>query len=297
MGRSFQSVTDGGHYFEGVRWRDGQWYASDAFQGIVAAWDPDGARTDLMQVDALCSGLGWLPDGSLLVVSMKDRSLLRRSPDGTVTKHADLSALSPHWINDMVVDQQGRAWVGTIGFAIVDGADPEPGQLFRVDPDGTAVVAADGLWCPNGAVVTADGKTLVVAETFAARLTAFTIGVDSTLTDRRVLAQFGTPPAVGGAAEMLGAAELAPDGLAIDAEDHVWAADAAGHRVVRVSPEGEIVEEVSHPDQTPVYSCALGGPDGRTLMLAAAAGFFEAAQGVTGTAALITTPVEVPAAR
>lgn len=297
MGRSFQSVTEGGHYYEGVRWRDGHWYASDAFQGVVAAFDLSGERTDLMRVDALCSGLGWLPDGSLLVVSMKDRSLLRRSADGTVTKHADLSALSPHWINDMVVDRLGRAWVGTIGFAIVDGADPEPGQLFRVDPDGTAVVAADGLWCPNGVVVSSDGATLIVAETFAARLTAFTIGPDGALSERRVFAQFGSPPEPSGAADMLGAAELAPDGLAIDADDHVWVADAAGHRCVRVSPDGEILDEVAHPEGTPVYSCALGGPDGRTLMLAAAAGFFEAAQGVTGTAALLTTPVEVPAWR
>lgn len=297
MGRSFTTITEGGHYFEGVRWRDGHWYASDAFQGIVAAWDPDGVRTDLMQVDALCSGLGWLPDGSLLVVSMKDRSLLRRSPDGTVTKHSDLTTLSPHWINDMIVDTRGRAWVGTIGFAIVDGADPEAGELFRVDPDGTAAVVADGLWCPNGCVVTADGKTMIVAESFAARLTAFTIGDDGTLSERRVLSQFGPPPKLSGAAEMLTAGDLAPDGLAIDAEDHVWVADAAGHRVARVSPEGEIVDEVSHPDGTPIYSCALGGTDGRTLMLAAAAGFFEAAQGVTGTAALITTQVEVPAPR
>ncbi|MBP2371002.1 sugar lactone lactonase YvrE [Pseudonocardia parietis] len=197
MSRAFQTVVDGGDYFEGVRWHEGRWYASDAFRGIVCAFDPAGVREDLMQVDALCSGLGWLPDGSLLVVSMKDRTLLRRSPDGTVSTHADLAPVSEHWINDMVVDRQGRAWVGTIGFAIVDGADPEPGALYRVDPDGTVTVAVDGLWCPNGVVVTADGSTLVVAESFAARLTAFTIGADGALSERRVLAQFGTPPAPG----------------------------------------------------------------------------------------------------
>lgn len=297
MSRAFQTVVDGGDYFEGVRWHEGRWYASDAFRGIVCAFDPAGEREDLMQVDALCSGLGWLPDGSLLVVSMKDRTLLRRSLDGTVSTHADLAPVSEHWINDMVVDRQGRAWVGTIGFAIVDGADPEPGSLYRVDPDGTVTVAADGLWCPNGVVVTADGSTLVVAESFAARLTAFTIGADGALSGRRVLAQFGTPPAPGGAAEMLGAAELAPDGLAIDAEDHIWAADAVGRRCVRVSPAGAVVDEVAHPRGTNVYSCALGGADGRTLALAAADGFFEAAQGVTGTAELVTSTVEVPAAR
>lgn len=295
MSRTFQSVVDGGDYFEGVRWHAGRWYASDAFRGVVCAFSPDGTREDLMKVDALCSGLGWLPDGSLLVVSMKDRTLLRRAPDGTVSTHADLASVSPHWINDMTVDRVGRAWVGTIGFAIVDGADPEPGALFRVDPDGRVSVAAEGLWCPNGVVVTADGGTLIVAESFAARLTAFTIGADGALGERRVLAQFGAAPEPAGAAEMLGAAELAPDGLAIDADDHVWVADAVGRRCVRVSPAGEIVEEVAHPRGTNVYSCALGGPDGRTLALAAADGFFEAAQGVTGTAELVTTAVEVPA--
>lgn len=294
MSNEFRVLVEGGDYFEGVRWHKDGWYASDAFRGIVFRIDRTGQRTDIMQVDALCSGLGWLPDDSMLVVSMKDRRLLRRTPDGEVTHYADLSGLSEHWINDMCVDPAGRAWVGSIGFAIVDGADPVPGDLLCVDPDGSVRVAASDLWCPNGIVVTGDGRTLIVAESFAGRLTAFTIGTDGALTERRTLAQFGTPAESGGAAEMLGALEVAPDGLTIDRDDHVWAADAAKGRCVRVSPAGEIVEEVVAPGGSNLYSCALGGADGTELVLALAEGFFEAAQGVTGTAALAATTVEVP---
>lgn len=294
MSGQFRTLAEGGDYFEGLRWHNGSWYASDAFRGVVLGIDQNGRRSELLRVDALCSGLGWLPDDSLLVVSMKDRRLLRRAPGGEVAQHADLSALSEHWINDMCVDRAGRAWVGSIGFAIVDGADPVPGDLLCAAPDGSVRVAASDLWCPNGIVVTADGRTLIVAETFAARLTAFTIETNGTLTGRRTLAQFGEVPEPGGAAEMLGALELAPDGLTIDRDDHVWVADAARRRCVRVSPDGEITDEVAAPDGTNLYSCALGGADGAELVLAVAEGFFEAAHGVTGTAALVATTVDVP---
>ena len=293
MSRKFDTLIKGGDYFEGVRWHDGRWYASDALAGIVFAVVESGVREDLMQVEALCSGLGFLPDGSLLVVSMKDRLLLRRDLDGTVHTHADLSAVSPHWINDMIVDAQGRAWVGTIGFAIAEGADPTPGDLFRVDPDGSVTVVAGDLWCPNGVVVTGDGSTLIVAESFGGRLTAFTIGADGSLSERRVLAAFGPTPVPAGAQEMVAAAEVSPDGLTIDSQDHVWVADASHQRFVRVSPAGEVVDEIAHPNGTNVYSCAIGGADGHRFMMAAADGFFEAVQGVQGTAELTVTSVEV----
>jgi sugar lactone lactonase YvrE len=295
MTRNFKTLADGCAYFEGTRWHDGRWYASDALAGVVCAFEPSGEREDLMQVDALCSGLGWLQDGSLLVVSMKDRALLRKTPDGRVSTHADLSHLTPHWINDMWVDNAGRAWVGTIGFAIHEGADPEPGDLFRVDPDGTVTVTARDLWCPNGIVTTGGDQTLAVAESFAARITAFTITGDGSLTGRRTLAQFGEQPKLAGAPEMVAAMELTPDGMTVDADDHIWVADAGGHRVVRVSPIGEIVDVIAHPDGTNIYTCAIGGPDGHQLLIAASEGFFEALAGVRGTAELIVTEVNVPA--
>lgn len=296
MTEQFRTLADGGDYFEGLRWHEGNWYASDAFRGIVLKIDDAGNRTDIMEVDALCSGLGWLPDGSMIIVSMKDRKLLRRTADGEVGEHADMSALSEHWINDMCVDKQGRSWVGSIGFAIVEGADPVPGDLLCADPDGSVRVAASDLWCPNGIVVTADGRTLIVAETFAGRLTAFTIADDGTLTDRRTLAQFGEAPPAGGAAEMLGAIELAPDGLTIDRDDNVWVSDASRRRCVRVSQQGEITAEVPAPGELGLYSCALGGSSGTELTLAVCEGFFEAAQGVKGTAALVSTTVDIPVA-
>jgi sugar lactone lactonase YvrE len=300
MDRTFRTLVDGGVYFEGARWHQGahdagRWYVSDALAGVVCAFEPSGEREDLMQVDALCSGLGWLPDGSMLVVSMTDRTLLRRTPQGDVSTYADLSDLAPYWINDMWVDDHGRAWVGTIGFALHEGGAPEPGDLFRVDPDGTVVVAARDLWCPNGIVTTGGGRNLAVAESFAARITAFTIAADGTLTDRRTLAQFGVQPEPAGAQEMLAALDVVPDGMTVDAQDHIWAADAVGQRIIRVSPAGEIVDEIAHPSGTNTYTCAIGGADGHQMMIAASQGIFEALAGVAGTAELLTTTVDVPA--
>lgn len=295
MTRHVQQLIGNGRYFEGLRWYDGRWYASDALNGVVFAVDEEGNREDLAKFEALCSGLGRLPDGALLVVSMLDRTLQRIAPDGTRSKHADLSTQCEHWINDMYVDHLGRAWVGTIGFALHEGETPAAAALYRVDPDGSVTVAADDLWCPNGIVVTPDGKTLVVAESFAGRLTAFTIGPDGALGERRTWAQFGTPPEPGPAAEMLGGLAVAPDGLALDSEGHIWAADAANSRCIRVAPDGRIVDEVAHPEGTNVYSCALGGADGRTLLLAASHGIFEALGGLDGTAELLAADVDVPA--
>lgn len=293
MTRTADVLITGGDYFEGARWRDGRWWVSDIYRHTVCAVDPSGRREDILQVDGRPSGLGWMPDGSLLVVSMDDRCLLRQSADGAVTVHADLSSLCPYDINDMVVDGDGRAWVGTIGFAIAEGADPRPGNLVRIEPDGTAAEAADGLWCPNGIVIAPDDRTLVVAESFAGRLTAFTIAADGSLTDRRVFAQFGDPPAPGSTEAMMGAAAAIPDGCAADADGYVWVADATGRRCVRVAPGGEVVGEVVDPEGRNIYACALGGTDGRTLLICSATGFFEAAQGLQGSAVLATTHVDV----
>lgn len=294
MTRVAEVLATGGDYFEGARWHDGRWYVSDIYSQTVCAYDPvSGERTNLMHVEGNPSGLGWLPDGSLLVVSMHDRRLLRQMPDGEVRVHSDLSRLCPYDINDMVVDGRGRAWVGTIGFGITEGEAPRPGVLVRVDPDGGAFAVADELWCPNGIVMTADERTLIVAESFAGRLTAFTIDADGSLGDRRVYAQVGEPPAPDSTEAMMGALAIVPDGCAIDAADHVWAADAVGNRCVRLAPGGEVVDEVVDPEGRGIYACALGGPDGHTLLVCSVAGFFEAAQGLKGTANLLTTRVDV----
>src|SRR4051812_13472144 len=141
--RELTPLYEGGHYYEGPRWRDGRWYVSDFYDHAVYAVSEDGRSEEVMRVAAQPSGLGWLPDGSLLVVSMRDHTLLRRAPDGSVTVHADVSEHCGGHLNDLVVDGSGRAYVGNFGFDIMAGADPEYANLVRVDPDGSVSVAAE----------------------------------------------------------------------------------------------------------------------------------------------------------
>ena len=218
--RTFATLAEGGGFFEGPRWRDGRWWVSDFYRHSAYAIAPDGGTDVVMTVEAQPSGLGWMPDGSLLVVSMKDQRVLRRTRDGTVTVHADIGEHCGGLANDIVVAADGRAWDGNLGFDLMAGERPRRAALVRVDPDGTTAVAADGLAFPNGAVITPDGTMLIVGETMGARYTAFTITADGLLTDRRVWA------AIEG---------VAPDGCTLDAEGHIWAADCFGNRVVRVA--------------------------------------------------------------
>jgi sugar lactone lactonase YvrE len=287
-----RKLIDGGHFFEGARWHEGAWWVSDMYSHHVLRITPDGRSTVMATVEQEPSGLGWLPDGDLLVVSMQDRKLLRRRPDGSLTVHADLSPFTPWPINDMVVDRHGRAYVGGFGFDTWNGAVPGPATLLRVDPDGTVTAEAEAgdLWFPNGMVITADGKTLVVAESGAARLTAFAIGADGGLSGRRIWAQLGESPKLATAADMVDLA-FGPDGCAIDAEDCVWVADALGNRACRVADGGRIVEQVT--SDLGIYSCALGGEDGRTLLLCAAPDFHKGNRTAKREAALLLETVGV----
>jgi sugar lactone lactonase YvrE len=246
-----------------------------------------------MRVEAQPSGLGWLPDGSMLVVSMRDHRLLRRARDGSVSVHADVSEHCGGHLNDLVVDGAGRAYVGNFGFDLMAGADPEYAKLVRVDPDGTVSVAAQELMFPNGAVI--EGDTLIVAETMGGRMTGFTIAADGSLTDRRVWAQISPTPEMGPLGEMLSVGGFAPDGIALDAEGHVWAADALGGRAGRIAPGGEIVDEIRAPEGMGFFAVALGGSDGRTLLLCSAPDFAEDARKAAREAVLFTTTVEVGA--
>jgi len=253
---SLETLVDGGAFFECPRWRDGRLWVSDFWRYQVLAIAPDGTAETVAEVPGSPTGLGWLPDGTLLVVSMADRKLLRVE-DGTTVEHADLGAHSAPQANDMVVDAAGRAYIGTVDFMAWD--EQPATNLLRVDADGAVGVAADGLSFPNGAVITPDGSTLIVAESWAQRLTAFDIRSDGSLTGRREWAGFASAPAE---TEWT----CAPDGLALDAEGAVWVADAANKRALRVREGGEIVEEIGAGDLD-VLACALGGDDGRTLFL------------------------------
>jgi sugar lactone lactonase YvrE len=293
--QTLTTLVEGGCYFECPRWHEDRWWVSDFYRHAVYTYDPQGRERLVVEVEAQPSGLGWLPEGDLLVVSMKDRRVLRRRADGNVSTHAQLSELTTGHLNDMIVDGQGRAFVGNFGFDLMGGGRPAPASLVRIDPDGAAVVAAPDLWFPNGMMITDEG-TLIVAETLAARLTAFDIEPDGSLANRRVWAQVQPSPEPADTETMLSAVSFAPDGCALDAEGRVWAANALGGPVCRVAVGGRIVDEVAVPEGLGVFACGLGGEDGRTLIACAAPDFDEQARAAAREAVLLTTTVEVPRA-
>jgi len=201
-GRGLTPLLEGGAFFEAPRWHDGRWWVSDFYRHAVYTVGTDGSEELVLEVEHQPSGLGWLPDGSLLVVSMKDQRVLKRDRDGNVTIHAELGSFTDSSLNDMVVDAAGRAWIGCFGFDLMAFADPQLAPLMRVDPDGNATLAAEELMFPNGSVITPDGSTLIVGETAGCRYTAFTIRADGSLSDRRVWAQLAPTPALGPLQEM-----------------------------------------------------------------------------------------------
>jgi sugar lactone lactonase YvrE len=294
MARRLHTLLSGGAFFESPRWHAGRWWVSDFYRHAVFIVGPGDRAERVMEVEGQPSGLGWMPDGSLLVVSMRDRRVLRRTPDGGVSEHADVSELCGGHLNDMVVDRHGRAYAGNFGFDLMGGADPAPASLVRVDPDGAASVAADQLLFPNGSVITPDGRTLIVGETAGSRYTAFSIRPDGSLAERRVWAQVAPAPPLTTFAETLAALRFGPDGCALDAAGHIWSADEVGARCVRLAPGGAIVDEIAAPDGLDCFACMLGGEDGRTLLICAAPDFAEDSRTGADDAVLLTTTVEVP---
>ena len=292
--RELTTLLEGGGFFEGPRWHDGLWWVSDFYRGVVMTVAPDGSTEQVMAVEQQPSGLGWMPDGSLLVASMKDHRVLRRSPSGVVSVHAELESYCGGHVNDMVVDSQGRAYVGEFGFDLQAFADPALASLMRIDPDGSITVLADDLMFPNGAVITPDGGTLIVGETAGARYTAFALAADGTVSDRRIWAQVAPTPELGPLEQTLGQLKFAPDGCTLDADGCVWAADAVGARCARVAEGGEIVDEIPAPDGLGIFACMLGGEDGRTLLMCAAPDFLEANRAQAREAVLLTTVVQAP---
>jgi sugar lactone lactonase YvrE len=292
--RELATLLEGGGFFEGPRWRDSRWWVSDFYRGLVLTVAPDGSSSEVMAVKEQPSGMGWMPDGSLLVVSMKNHRILRRSEAGELSVHAELSEYCAGHLNDMVLDSQGRAYVGEFGFDLQAFADPAPGKLMRVDPDGAVTVLAEDLMFPNGAVITPDGETLIVGETAGARYTAFTLDADGSVRDRRTWAQVAEAPELGPLAETLPQLKFAPDGCTLDADGCIWAADAVGRRCARVAEGGEIVDQIPAPEGLGIFACMLGGADGRTLLMCAAPDFLEANRANKREAVLLTTLVDVP---
>lgn len=284
-------VLEGFSYLECPRWHDGRLWVSDFYTEKVLAIDRRGGAEVVAEVPGQPSGLGFLPDGRLLVVSMRDHRLLVRDGSGRLEEYADLSGVVSGVLNDMVVDDRGRAWVGNFGFDLMGGAPLRYTTLTRVDTDGSVAVAAEDLGFPNGMVIL-PGNVLVVAETFAGRLTAFDIGEDGELSGRRVWAQFGQTPQTDDVGEAVERLEVAPDGICADAEGAIWVADAVHNRVLRVQEGGGILDEIDAG--TGVFACMLGGDDGRTLFLCAAPSFAEHERRPVREAQLLAVDVEVP---
>ncbi len=280
MARQVEIFHGGLDFGEGPRWHQGRLWVSDFFQHQVLSFGPDGEPRVEVELDDQPSGLGWLPSGELLVVAMRSRQVRRVDGDGQVHLHADLSSIATAAANDMVVDGNGNAYVGNFGFDIeAEHPARRLADLALVRPDGTVEVAATGLKFPNGSVITPDGGTLIVGESTGARYLAFDIGDDARLTNQRVWADV---PGHG------------PDGCALDADGRIWMADASGSGCHRVAEGGEIVDTVVASQ--PVFACALGGVDRRTLYLITAPAFGTAVCAGKGLGRVETTVVDVPGA-
>ncbi|MFP6664597.1 MAG: SMP-30/gluconolactonase/LRE family protein [Deltaproteobacteria bacterium] len=244
-------IAEGFAFLEGPRWRDGALYFSDMHGHAVFRWSATDGVSKIVDVPTRPSGLGWDNAGRMLIVSMQDRSLLRLA-NGSLTKIADLSEIATFDTNDMVVDSRGGAYIGNFGFPLEgDGSGtPVAAKLVYVDPQGGVHIVADEMLFPNGSVITPDGKTLIVGETMAGRLSAFDIADDGMLSGRRVWADL---------------AGRAPDGCCLDAEGAVWVASVTTNEFVRIREGGAIVDTI-RVDRMAI-ACTLGGDDGHTLFL------------------------------
>jgi sugar lactone lactonase YvrE len=238
---------------ESPRWHEGRlWFADWGAEQLIAV-DMDGDHEVICEVHSFPFCIDWLPDGRLLIVSAREQKLLRREPDGSLVTHADLSVLSdrpPN--NEIVVDGRGGVYVNGGGFDMMAGEKFAPGMIALIGPDGSAREVADGIEFANGMTVIPDNSTLIVAESYGGRLTAFDMRSDGGLANRRVWA------AVPGSA---------PDGICSDAEGAVWYADVPNKHCVRVAEGGEVLQTVEL--DRGAFACMLGGPDGQTLFIIA----------------------------
>ena len=244
------TLLDGLCFGEGPRWHEGRLWLSDMHAHQVLAVSEDGQVETIVEVRNWPSGLGWLPNGDLLVVSMTDRRVLRY--DGkNLTTHADLSGLASYHCNDMVVATTGQAYVGNFGFDLQAKAEFKTAQLICVEPDGSARIVAEDLSFPNGSVITPDGKTLIVGETFGSRLTAFDILSDGSLDNRRIWADLPEG--------------AVPDGICLDAENGIWSASPSSNECIRQVEGGEVTHRIAVSQGA--FACMLGGARGDTLFI------------------------------
>jgi sugar lactone lactonase YvrE len=243
-----QTLMTGIGLGESPRWHEGRLWFSDWVAQEIVALDMEGGSEVVTRVRSLPFSFDWLPDGTMLITS--GQRLLRLEPDRSTAPHVDLSATSAHGWNEIVVDSRGNAYVNNIEFDLMAGEEFSPGVVALVTPDGGAQVVADGIAFPNGMAITPDGSTLIVAESYAGRLTAFDIMADGDLANRRIWAELDGPP----------------DGICVDAEGAVWS--GAGNRCLRVREGGEVLQAIELDRYC--FACMLGGAEGNTLFVMAA---------------------------
>jgi len=247
-----RTLLTGLAFGESPRWRHDRLWISDWGAREIIAVDPAGKSEVMARAPSFPSCIDFLRDGRLLMVSAYDGLLLRRQPDGSVVTHADLTGLSHHPWNDIVVDGRDNAYVNNTGFDLRAGEKFAPGIIAVVGRDGSTRRVADGLWFANGIAVTPDNSTLIVAESYGKRLTGFDIAADGSLSNRRVWANLG---------------DGVPDGICLDAEGAVWYGDVPNKRCVRVREGGEVLQTVEL--DRGCFACMLGGVDRRTLFMVA----------------------------
>ena len=254
-----ETLITGLGLLESPRWHDGQLWVADWTAGLIRTVDLSGQVQVVLEHRSLPMCFDFLPgapaEHGLVLTSSSQRALLRLSADGTLRRYADLSVLSPHGANDIVIDGRGNIYVNNVNFDFAAGppaGDPAPGFVALVK-DGRARVVADDLAFPNGMAVTADNATLIVAESYRHRLTAFDIGADGSLSNRRVWADVG---------------DHSPDGICLDRGGAAWYADVGDGCCVRVRPGGEVLDRVQL--DRGAFACMLGGNERSTLFVVAA---------------------------
>ena len=284
MTKTTEVLIDGFTFTEGPRWHEGRLYFSDFFTHRVLAVDTKGKHEIIVETPYQPSGLGWLPDGSLLIVSMNDQKLLHFDK-GVLTEAADLSGLATHYCNDMVVDKSGNAYIGNFGFDLHGGESLKPTNLILVRPDEDPCVAAENLFFPNGTVITPDGKTLILGETFSSCLTAFDINSDATLSNRRVWADLSS---------IEEGYDPVPDGICLDAEGAIWVASPSTNDVIRIQEGGILLDKIEV--DRGAFACMLGGEKGKTLFISTSKGSQEEICLKEKSARIETVEVVVPRA-
>lgn len=265
MDKHDSAVLSTGHQFlEGLRWHDGHLWASDFFAKRVVRFEEDGSFETVATIEGTPSGLGFLPDGTPLVVSQADRKVLTISSGGELSEYADFSHLAGGLGNDMLVTQNGHAYVGNFGYALGE-EDPKPTSLAHITPDRVVHKVESEVTFPNGTVLTADGGTLLVAETWDHRISAFDVAPDGTPSNKRVWAQLDDA--------------YNPDGIALDTDGGVWFGNVLvsgdGGGFFRVSEGGTVTDQIVVGSSAWGVSCAFGGEGSEVLYLSCNTSTFE----------------------